>query len=118
MQTARDMTSDEFYVIKVIYTTFSMLMWLAAWQSQSFSWNTVLVQTEISHQLLDGFHGPQRMNPDDFAHPLTVPLAPPVTFCLFCEISRHLKNWLNIHGFQMMFLVIPRHLMFSMTFLN
>ncbi len=46
-------------------------------------WSTTLVQTRISWQLLNGLpwnivlllncdiHGPQRMNPDNFAHPLT-----------------------------------------------
>ena len=42
---------------------------------------TILVQTEISQQLWQGFctdiHDPPRMNPNDFGDPLTFHLAPP-----------------------------------------
>lgn len=50
-----------------------------------------LVQTEISHKLLDGFpwdlaldiHGFKRMNPTDFCNPMNFPLVPPVGQCFF-----------------------------------
>ena len=64
------------------------------------------VQTEISHQILDGWipmefnmdvHVSQRMNPDDFGDPLTFPLMPPVGYIFLLILGNILKfrRWID-----------------------